>query len=244
MVHIWTWPSLPGLKPSSHWLCFLYLSALGHDCGFHQNFKSLGPASLQAFLPEYAATCAWCCFWNRLRSFRNILNVLVPLGPQFKGFCWLQVIDLLNPSHRRYLSVRWSKNKGFYVENLFSMECETLDDLMAVLEEGDTLVWGCLPVSVCVLIYPLILFTNFHNSLLQKWVSHLHSTLVLIPVRLLQFLPRLFPVWLLLTMPFFFIPDEITLNNKFRTAQDRTLNTTISSLSSVSSVQLNQELWH
>ncbi|XP_025090742.1 kinesin-like protein KIF12 isoform X2 [Pomacea canaliculata] len=47
-----------------------------------------------------------------------------------------QVIDLLNNSHKRYLSVRWSKNKGFYVENLFTVECETLDDLMAVLEEG------------------------------------------------------------------------------------------------------------
>jgi len=46
------------------------------------------------------------------------------------------VIDLLNPIHRRYLQVRWSKNKGFYVENLFVMECETVDDLNAVLEEG------------------------------------------------------------------------------------------------------------
>lgn len=46
------------------------------------------------------------------------------------------MIDLLNNSHKRYLSVRWSKNKGFYVENLFTVECETLDDLMAVLEEG------------------------------------------------------------------------------------------------------------
>ncbi|RUS77782.1 hypothetical protein EGW08_014446, partial [Elysia chlorotica] len=50
-----------------------------------------------------------------------------------------QVIDLLNPNQRRYLSVRWSKNKGFYVENLFTVECETIDDLMAVLEEG-----GCI----------------------------------------------------------------------------------------------------
>ncbi|GFS13444.1 kinesin-like protein [Elysia marginata] len=47
-----------------------------------------------------------------------------------------QVIDLLNPNQRRYLSVRWNKNKGFYVENLFTVECETIDDLMAVLEEG------------------------------------------------------------------------------------------------------------
>ncbi|CAG2204241.1 KIF12 [Mytilus edulis] len=48
-----------------------------------------------------------------------------------------QVIDLLNTNHRRYLNVRWSKNKGFYVENLFIVECETVDDLMAVLEEDD-----------------------------------------------------------------------------------------------------------
>ena len=47
-----------------------------------------------------------------------------------------QVIDLLNPNMRRYLQVRWSKNKGFYVENLFVVECESQDDLMAVLEEG------------------------------------------------------------------------------------------------------------
>ncbi|CAL1543571.1 unnamed protein product [Lymnaea stagnalis] len=47
-----------------------------------------------------------------------------------------QVIDLLNNSHRKYLTIRWSKNKGFYVENLFTVECETIDDLMAVLEEG------------------------------------------------------------------------------------------------------------
>ena len=46
------------------------------------------------------------------------------------------MIDLLNPNMRRYLQVRWSKNKGFYVENLFVVECESDDDLMAVLEEG------------------------------------------------------------------------------------------------------------
>ncbi|XP_033747896.1 kinesin-like protein KIF12 isoform X6 [Pecten maximus] len=47
-----------------------------------------------------------------------------------------QVVDLLNPVRRRNLQVRWSKNKGFYVENLFVVECETVDDMMAVLEEG------------------------------------------------------------------------------------------------------------
>lgn len=41
---------------------------------------------------------------------------------------------------RRYLQVRWSKNKGFYVENLFVVECETEDDLNAVLEEGRSII--------------------------------------------------------------------------------------------------------
>ncbi|KAJ1531608.1 hypothetical protein ONE63_000280 [Megalurothrips usitatus] len=49
-----------------------------------------------------------------------------------------KVIDLLNPgSARKPLAVRWSKkNGGFFVENLFTVDCEELDDLLAVLEEG------------------------------------------------------------------------------------------------------------
>ncbi|KAJ8922226.1 hypothetical protein NQ315_004163 [Exocentrus adspersus] len=48
------------------------------------------------------------------------------------------VIDLLNPgSARKPLAVRWSKKaRGFFVENLFTVDCEEFDDLMAVLEEG------------------------------------------------------------------------------------------------------------
>ncbi|XP_063708144.1 kinesin-like protein KIF12 [Culicoides brevitarsis] len=49
-----------------------------------------------------------------------------------------KVIDLLNPgSARKPLAVRWSKkSRGFFVENLFTVDCEELDDLLAVLEEG------------------------------------------------------------------------------------------------------------
>ncbi|XP_051170195.1 kinesin-like protein KIF12 isoform X2 [Leptopilina boulardi] len=48
-----------------------------------------------------------------------------------------KVIDLLNPGSRKPLAVRWSKkSRGFFVENLFTVECEELDDLLAVLEEG------------------------------------------------------------------------------------------------------------
>ncbi|KAG8245803.1 Kinesin- protein 12 [Homalodisca vitripennis] len=48
------------------------------------------------------------------------------------------VIDLLNPgTARKPLAVRWSKKcGGFFVENLFTVDCEELDDLLAVLEEG------------------------------------------------------------------------------------------------------------
>lgn len=46
-----------------------------------------------------------------------------------------QVQDLLNPSSTS-LPVRFGTEKGFYVENLFVVECEVLDDCLAVLEEG------------------------------------------------------------------------------------------------------------
>lgn len=51
---------------------------------------------------------------------------------------YFQVIDLLNPgSARKPLAVRWSKKtRSFFVENLFTVDCEELDDLLAVLEEG------------------------------------------------------------------------------------------------------------
>ena len=46
-----------------------------------------------------------------------------------------QVQDLLNPTNSA-LPVRLSTEKGFYVENLFVVECEVLDDCLAVMEEG------------------------------------------------------------------------------------------------------------
>ncbi|XP_026681119.1 LOW QUALITY PROTEIN: kinesin-like protein KIF12 [Diaphorina citri] len=47
-----------------------------------------------------------------------------------------KVIDLLNNT-KRSLPVRWSKkSRSFFVENLFTVDCEELDDLLAVLEEG------------------------------------------------------------------------------------------------------------
>ena len=45
------------------------------------------------------------------------------------------VFDLLNPT-TKCLQVRWSKDRGFYAENLFKVECEDLQDLEGVLREG------------------------------------------------------------------------------------------------------------
>ena len=53
-------------------------------------------------------------------------------------YIYLQVQDLLNPSTTvESLQVRWSAHTGFYIENAFVLECESVDDLMAVLEEGE-----------------------------------------------------------------------------------------------------------
>lgn len=53
------------------------------------------------------------------------------------------VLDLLNPRTSglpvRYHAIsdhRWSADRGFFVENLFIVDCDSLDDCLAVLEEG------------------------------------------------------------------------------------------------------------
>ena len=34
------------------------------------------------------------------------------------------------------LKIRWTKERGFHVDNLFTVECETIEDIMIILEEG------------------------------------------------------------------------------------------------------------
>ncbi|KAI8607503.1 kinesin motor domain-containing protein, partial [Chytriomyces sp. MP71] len=48
------------------------------------------------------------------------------------------VQDLLSPitSSSSSLPVRWTAERGFYVEHAIAVECQDLDDCMAVLEEG------------------------------------------------------------------------------------------------------------
>lgn len=71
-------------------------------------------------------------------SYLEVYNEQVRLSSilfKHNKFCE-QVLDLLNPSPR-CLNVRWSKDKGFYAENLFKVECEDIGDLEGVLEEGE-----------------------------------------------------------------------------------------------------------
>ena len=46
------------------------------------------------------------------------------------------VLDLLNPQNSG-LPVRWSVDRGFFVERLYIVDCDSLDDCLAVLEEGN-----------------------------------------------------------------------------------------------------------
>ncbi|TFK00395.1 Kinesin-like protein KIF12 [Platysternon megacephalum] len=47
-----------------------------------------------------------------------------------------QVRDLLSPGPARPLPVRWSKTRGFYIENLLTVEFGSLEAIMALLQEG------------------------------------------------------------------------------------------------------------
>ncbi|TYZ57454.1 hypothetical protein PybrP1_010842, partial [[Pythium] brassicae (nom. inval.)] len=46
-----------------------------------------------------------------------------------------QVFDLLNPASGA-LSVRWNDRSGFYVQKLLVVQCDSVDDIMAVVQEG------------------------------------------------------------------------------------------------------------
>ncbi|XP_075264906.1 kinesin-like protein KIF12, partial [Convolutriloba macropyga] len=78
------------------------------------------------------------------RSFMYLFN---QINSQSEDICYYlkvsylevyneKVKDLLNPAGPDSLKIRWTKNKGFHVENLFTVECETIEDIMIILEEG------------------------------------------------------------------------------------------------------------
>lgn len=63
--------------------------------------------------------------------------------------------DLLNPSRAHdSLPVRWSSTNGFYVENVFMTECENVEDMMVVLDEGP------FPLSVKLVIFSQLIIVQ------------------------------------------------------------------------------------
>lgn len=77
------------------------------------------------------------CFHYLFELKENSLDVEFTIKASYLEVYNEKVQDLLNPSSARdSLPVRWSRSRGFYVENLFFVECDTVDDLTAVLEEG------------------------------------------------------------------------------------------------------------
>uniref|UniRef100_A0A1I8IL89 Kinesin motor domain-containing protein n=1 Tax=Macrostomum lignano TaxID=282301 RepID=A0A1I8IL89_9PLAT len=74
------------------------------------------------------------------RSFTHIFDLLRSRGAQgFKVYATYfeiyneQITDLLNPRSIYPHTIRWSSTSGFYVDNLFVIECDSADDLMGVL---------------------------------------------------------------------------------------------------------------
>ena len=70
---------------------------------------------------------------NKKKAIDKKYNLNMKLN--FKLIYIFKVLDLLNPSPKS-LNVRWAKDRGFYAENLFKVECEDIGDLEGVLEEG------------------------------------------------------------------------------------------------------------
>ncbi|XP_078360940.1 kinesin-like protein KIF12 isoform X2 [Oculina patagonica] len=97
-----------------------------------------GPSDKDKFIPDPDMQgLIERCFQYLFELIDNHSNVEYTLRASYLEVYNEKVQDLLNPSKARdSLPVRWARDRGFYVENLFFVECDTLDDLTAVLEEG------------------------------------------------------------------------------------------------------------
>lgn len=60
----------------------------------------------------------------------------MPRSPGAFPLPYPQVRDLLNPGPPCNLPLRWSKTRGFYVENQLSVEFESLEAIVSLLLQG------------------------------------------------------------------------------------------------------------
>ena len=68
-----------------------------------------------------------------------------------------QVYDLLNLQSGP-LQVRWNVRNGFFVQDLFVVECENVEDVMAVVSEGHRNRYVTYPAHCFVLLVNVLLF--------------------------------------------------------------------------------------
>ena len=71
---------------------------------------------------------------NRLKEKKEISNIRIQAS--YMEIYNENVLDLLNPQNSG-LPVRWTPERGFFVEHLYIVDCDSLDDSLAVLEEGN-----------------------------------------------------------------------------------------------------------
>ncbi|GIY91111.1 kinesin-like protein KIF12 [Caerostris extrusa] len=105
--------------------------------GAGKTYTLTGPQSDDLLRPGVRASpgvvhMAFAYLFNQIKQRKDIEYIV---QASYMEIYKEQVLDLLNPSTKP-LPVRWSKEKGFYAENLFIVECEDAGDLEGVLDEG------------------------------------------------------------------------------------------------------------
>ncbi|KAI2796745.1 Kinesin- protein 12 [Blomia tropicalis] len=101
----------------------------GSNCVNHQNLNSNNAKSIGIVQLSFAY------LFEQIKRRKLRDKTLYVITVSYLEVYNEQVLDLLNPSPRS-LNVRWAKDRGFYAENLFKVECEDIGDLEGVLEEG------------------------------------------------------------------------------------------------------------
>jgi hypothetical protein len=67
--------------------------------------------------------------------FTNLSRDVVRIQASYLEIYNEHVLDLLNPKNES-LPIRWTQERGFFVEGLFVVHCSTLEDALVVLEQG------------------------------------------------------------------------------------------------------------
>lgn len=110
--------------------------------GSGKTFTITGPDthknSIDPYHPEAGlVSCALLTLQTHLQKLteNNNENFQISMKASYYEIYNEHVKDLLRPVNTS-LQVRWSIETGFFVENLFMVECQVLDDFVCVLEEG------------------------------------------------------------------------------------------------------------